>query len=711
MVTVIDSKKLRVDVRSITVNFADGARSSCGLEGIEWRRDGYRTYRYRCGDAYVDLHTMNIDGGLSLGLSVVSSKNLDSLFPIEVELDTGNPRRILALTTHRGAATFYSDAFRYYNPIAVDREPKGVKPPDDPKYPYNLSYIHHDEYIRGSPCWTYPVVVGKFEDIPYYTIFVLAGYDDRYLAVFTTTNGDVTAYIDPCFKLKTFLGREARRMELSWVASIAIDNDPYRAVNGCVEAAAYNSVFKHRMGKRMPIFIDKFGWCSWNALLTEDLSHENVVKIIDGLKARGIPIGWVIIDDGWQDEAVREKWPRRILRRLSMNERFPKGFRKLIEDLKRLGVELVGLWHTINVHWGGFEEEVARELGIDYYRSRFTDSYAPPATMDQAYEFYRRFFSWIRESGFDFVKIDNQWIIHSLYSGDYTVGLAARNIQLSMQLAAYANGLDILNCMCMAPEDYSYFLLSNAMRVSIDYIPFWKADAKLHTLFSVYNALLFGDIAYPDYDMFISYDPYAKTHLVARIFSGGPIYITDRYPEKTDVDTLRKVILPDGRIVRVDKPGLPTRDVVLRDPYNEQVVLKVASTVKECIAIALFNIYKGGSVLEDYVKLDILPFEVREGEYLCYRVFDGGYSVIKPGDGVRVSLSELETEILILAPIYDGRAVVGLKDYLLPPYPIEIRKIDGEILIESDVPGTLLYYRDGVLDEIKIGKGIMKIST
>jgi hypothetical protein len=711
MVTIIDSRRLRIDVRSITVNFADGARSNCSLEGIEWRRDNYRVYRYRCGDAYVDLHTVNLDGGLSLGLSSVSSRNLDSLFPIEVELDAGNPRRVLALTTHRGAAPFYSDAFRYYNPIAVDREPKGVKPPDDPKYPYNLSYIHHDEYVRGYPCWTYPVVVNKFEDIPYYTIFVLAGYDDKYLAVFTTTNGDATAYINPCLKLKTFLGREAGRIELSWVASIAIDSDPYRAVDGCVEAAAFNCVFKHRVSKRIPTFIDKFGWCSWNALLTEDLSHENVVKIVDGLKARGIPIGWVIIDDGWQDEAVREEWPRRILRRLSTNQRFPKGFRKLIEDLKGLGVELVGLWHTINVHWGGFEGEVARELGVDGYRSGFTDSYAPPATMDQAYEFYRRFFSWIRESGFDFVKIDNQWIIHSLYSSDYTAGLAARNIQLSMQLAAYANGLDILNCMCMAPEDYSYFLLSNAMRVSIDYIPFWKADAKLHTLFSVYNAMLFGNIAYPDYDMFISYDPYAKTHLVARIFSSGPIYITDRYPEKTDADILRKVILPDGRIVRVDKPGLPTRDVVLRDPYNEQVILKVASTVKGCIAIALFNIYKGGSILEDYVKLDILPFEARGGEYLCYRVFDGGYSVIKPGDEVKVSLKELETEILILAPIYDERAVVGLKDYLLPPYPIEIRKIDGEILIESGVPGTLLYYRDGVLDEIKIGKGIMKIHT
>ncbi|MCX8161999.1 MAG: raffinose synthase [Candidatus Bathyarchaeota archaeon] len=709
MSIIIDSKGVRVDIRSVTLGFSDGGRSSCSLEGIGWMRDDYRIYRYRCADAYIDLYTVGSDGWVNVGLSMDSSRNLDRLHPIEVELDAGNPKRILALTTHRGAAGFYSDAFRYYNPIAAGKESRGVKPSDSPLYPYDLSYKAHEEYVRGFPCWTYPVVVGRFEDIPYYSVFILTEYGDTYLAALTVTDGDVTTYIDPRFKLRIFSGVETRKVGLSWITSIAIDNDPYRAVDKCVEAATSSSTFKLRVNKRVPIFMDRLGWCSWNALLTEDLSHDNVLRIVEGLRARGIPIGWVIIDDGWQDEVSGGRWPRRVLRRLSANQRFPRGLRGLVKDLRELGVELVGLWHTINVHWGGFEEEVARELGVDGYRSKFTDSYVPPATMDKAYEFYRRFFSWVRESGFDFVKIDNQWIIHSLYSGDYPVGLAARNVQLAMQLAAYATGLDIVNCMCMAPEDYSYFLFSNAMRVSIDYIPFWKADAKLHTLFSVYNALLFSNVAYPDYDMFISYDPYAKIHLVARVFSGGPVYITDRYPERSDLDTLRKVSLPDGRVVRVDRPGLPTRDLLFRDPYNEPVVLKVASTVKGYTTVALFNVYKDGNTLDGRVKLDILPFKVEEREYLCYRVFDGSYETMKPEGEVNISLKELEAEILILAPIYDGGAVIGLKDYLLPPYPVRIVRIDRELIVESEVPGTLLYYTDGILDEMKIEKGIMRI--
>lgn len=706
--TIIDLKGVHVGIRSAILNFSDGAKSSCNFENVELVKDSYRVYRYRCKDAYIDLYIAKLSGGVSIGLSVDSSRNL-SLYPVEIEMYADNPRRILALTTHRGAAGYYSDAFRYYNPIAIGREPRGVKPPDDPLYPYDLSYISHEEYVQGYPCWTYPVVVDSYEGIPYYSIFILAEYGDAYLATLTVTNGDTTTYIDPLFKLKVFSGVETKSIRLSWIAFTAVDNDPYRAVDKCIELATYNTVLKHRMRKRIPIFMDKLGWCSWNALLTEDLSHDNVLKIIEGLKAKGIPIGWVIIDDGWQDEVSREGWPRRILRKLSANQRFPQGLRRLVEDLKGLGVEFVGLWHTINVHWGGVEEEVTRELGIDGYRSRFTDSYVPPATMGEAYEFYSRFFSWVRESGFDFVKIDNQWIIHSLYTGDYPVGLAARNLQLAMQIAAYANGLDILNCMCMAPEDYSYFLFSNAMRVSIDYIPFWKADAKLHTLFSVYNALVFGSIAYPDYDMFISYDPYAKIHLVARIFSGGPVYVTDRYPEKSDLDMLRKAILPDGRVVRVDRPGLPTRDVLFRDPYNEPIILKLASTVKGYTAIALFNIYRGSTILEDNMKLDILPFEIERRDYLCYRVFDGSYSIVKPNDEINISLRELETEILILTPIYDYGVVVGLKDYLLPPYPLRITKFNGKLLVESEASGTLLYYRDGVIDEMKIERGAIKI--
>jgi len=119
------------------------------------------------------------------------------------------------------------------------------------------------------------------------------------------------------------------------------------------------------------------------------------------------------------------------------------------------------------------------------------------------------------------VKIDNQWAVNALYWGAQKVAEASRDIELALQVAAEEKDLNVLNCTSMAPENYYNFVLSNAMRVSEDYIPFWAANAKPHTLFSVYNSLLFSHIAYPDYDMWITYDPNERLHAVFRIFSGA----------------------------------------------------------------------------------------------------------------------------------------------------------------------------------------------
>jgi len=43
-------------------------------------------------------------------------------------------------------------------------------------------------------------------------------------------------------------------------------------------------------------------WCSWNALLTADLSHKSMVRIVKGPLARGSLLSWILIDDSWQKE-------------------------------------------------------------------------------------------------------------------------------------------------------------------------------------------------------------------------------------------------------------------------------------------------------------------------------------------------------------------------------------------------------------------------
>jgi len=702
---IVDVGNVQLNVKSVTVTFADKSKSTCTCEDLH-KGNGYVVYRYSCRDAMVDVYVSCNGKVYILGFSITSLKNLDSERPLEIEFASSRPHKALVLTTHKDTAKCYSNAFGYYNQFAIGKKPENPKPPDDPMYPPKLNYIEHEEYARGYPCWSYPVLSEGFDQIPYYSIFLLADYGGEYLALLTLTDGFATTYIEPGLKLRAFLGKIVKNVELNWIASISVDHNPYNAVEACVEYASSYVMFKPRRLKKRPIFLDKIGWCSWNALLTDDLSHENVVRIVEGLLNRGLRLGWAVIDDGWQDEVRREGWPRRILRRLSANERFPEGLKGVVGSLKKLNIGLVGLWHTINVHWSGFEKTIAEELNVKSYFSKFNESYVPPPTLNEALEFYEKFYSWLKDNGVDFVKVDNQWVIHMLYGGDHTVGEASKNVELALQVAVYARGLDMLNCMSMAPENYSNFLFSNAMRVSMDYIPFWKADAKLHTIFSFYNALLFGHIAYPDYDMFMSYDPYAKVHAVARVFSGGPIYITDREPEKTDMSLLKCFVLSDGRLIRVDEPALPSKDVLFKDPYNEPVLLKVASKAGEGIAVAVFNVNREGRRIEDSLTLDMLPFKVERGEYAYYKVFKNECGLLKTNGKLDFSLGELDVEVVTLAPVKNGKAVIGLKEYILPSALVRVLEtINGKILVKAEASGTLIYYANGAFNEVEVKEG------
>ena len=563
---------------------------------------------------------------------------------LELKIDI-DADEILSFTTQQIYS--YGNAFSYYNKLAVDETPSEEPPKGATVQIRNLSY---EEYVNTSPCWIYPV----FGMIPDYTVFALLKKGRSYTALMTLYNGDVTAYLSGN-KVKIYGGGE--KINESYFLSIGVSDNPYEAVKNAVALASkVTKTFRLRVDKKVPKFMDGLGWCSWNALLTKDLNEENVIRIVKGLIDRGIKINWVIIDDGWQE--LKGKAMKGVDK-----SKFPHGFDYLVKALKGMGVKYVGLWTTINGYWGGVSEEFLREIG-------FKGTVVPPPKIDDAIEFYTKFF---RYFPFDFFKVDNQWVIIKYKN-------ASRNIQLALQ---FVLGDDILNCMSMNPENYCNYFYSNVMRNSNDYIPFWKEGAKLHILFNAYNSLFISQIAYPDFDMFMSYDPYAKAHLVARVFSGGPIYITDRHPEKTDVELLRKVLLPSGEVVRLDSPGVVTEDVLFRNPMKDEVLLKIKGTVRGYTAIAFFN-------LNDHEIEE--EFEIGQSMWY-YKVFanEFGFGPFK------VRLKELEVEVVIVG----DKPFIGLKEYLLPPYPLEVVN-DRNVVTRAE--GTLLYVEGG-LKEVKVKEG------
>jgi hypothetical protein len=181
--------------------------------------------------------------------------------------------------------------------------------------------------------------------------------------------------------------------------------------------------------------------------------------------------------------------------------------------------------------------------------------------------------------------------------------------------------MEILNCMCMTPGTHFNWIRSNVARASSDYILGWKNGTKFHIFFCVYNSLWYSSFAWPDFDMFTTYDPYAWIHAVLRVVSGGPIYFTDRYDKASNLELIKKLTLSDGRIPRPDAPALPTKDVIFEDIYNARIPIKARSFVSvegfgRVGLVVVTNVNKNGET-EDYLVSPSDLFE-EEGEYLVY---------------------------------------------------------------------------------------------
>jgi len=69
--------------------------------------------------------------------------------------------------------------------------------------------------------------------------------------------------------------------------------------------------------------------------------------------------------------------------------------------------------------------------------------------------------------------------------------------------------------------------------------------------------------------MFHSKHPKAALHAAARAVSGAAVYVSD-LPGAHDFALLRRMVLPDGSVLRARLPGRPTRDALFADVLRDR---------------------------------------------------------------------------------------------------------------------------------------------
>ncbi|XP_057834078.1 probable galactinol--sucrose galactosyltransferase 6 isoform X2 [Cryptomeria japonica] len=406
--------------------------------------------------------------------------------------------------------------------------------------------------------------------------------------------------------------------------------DPYKVITEAVRAVELHlQSFRHRDEKKMPGIIDWFGWCTWDAFYT-DVSARGVEDGLKSLSEGGTPPRFVIIDDGWQsvgtdkkEEDAPDKEALRRLTHIKENYKFGNngkageeqedpalGIQHLVEIAKKKhNLKYVYVWHAITGYWGGVKPGV---YGMEQYESTIKYPVHSPGVLNnepgmdsdvltmhgiglvnpaKVFEFYNELHSYLAAAGVDGVKVDVQCILETLGAG--LGGRVALTSQYHKALdASIARNFADNGCIaCMSHNtDALYCSKQTAVvRASDDFFPRDPVTHTIHIASVAYNSVFLGEFMLPDWDMFHSVHPAGEFHAAARAVGGCPVYVSDK-PGHHNFDLLRKLVLPDGSILRAQLPGRPTCDCLFNDPTRDgKSLLKIWNINKYTGVLGVFN--------------------------------------------------------------------------------------------------------------------------
>ncbi|KAG6769209.1 hypothetical protein POTOM_024826 [Populus tomentosa] len=523
--------------------------------------------------------------------------------------------------------------------------------------------------------------------------------------------------------------------------------NPFEVINQAVKAVEKHlQTFLHREKKRMPSFLDWFGWCTWDAFYT-DVTAEGVEEGLKSLSDGGTPPRFLIIDDGWQQIENKAKEDANAvvqegaqfasrLTGIKENSKFQKngekneqavGLKLVVDNAKQqhnvkeglsmipfsdreIGImhTYVYAWHALAGYWGGVKPAAA---GMEHYDTALAYPVQSPGVLGnqpdivmdslavhglglvhpkKVFNFYNELHAYLASCGVDGVKVDVQNIIETLGAGHGGRVSLTRSYQQALEASIARNFPDngCISCMCHNTDGIYSTKQTAVVRASDDFYPRDPASHTIHISSVAYNTLFLGEFMQPDWDMFHSSHPAADYHGAARAIGGCAIYVSDK-PGNHNFDLLRKLVLPDGSVLRAQLPGRPTRDSLFVDPARDGMSLLKVWNVNKCTGVVgVFNCQGAGwCKIEKKTRIHdttpgTLTASVRasdvdciaqvaganwDGETVVYAYKSGELVRLPKGASMPVTLKVLEYELFHFCPIYEitsniSFAPIGLLD-------------------------------------------------
>lgn len=426
--------------------------------------------------------------------------------------------------------------------------------------------------------------------------------------------------------------------EGSHLVFVAAGPDPFDVITNAVKTVEKHlQTFCHRERKKMPDMLNWFGWCTWDAFYT-DVTSEGVKEGLESLEKGGISPKFVIIDDGWQSVSMDPTGIECIadnsanfanrLTNIKENHKFQKdgkvghrvedpalGLRHIVGEIKdQHAIKYVYVWHAITGYWGGVKPGVTE---MEHYESKLAYPVSSPGVQsnepcdclksittnglglvnpEKVLNFYNELHSYLASAGIDGVKVDVQNILETLGAGHGGRVKLARKYHQALEASISRNFPDngIISCMSHNTDGLYSAKRTAVIRASDDFWPRDQASHTIHIASVAYNTIFLGEFMQPDWDMFHSVHPMAEYHGAARAVGGCAIYVSDK-PGHHDFTLLKKLVLPDGSILRAKLPGRPTRDCLFSDPTRDgKSLLKIWNLNELNGVVGVFNCQGAG---------------------------------------------------------------------------------------------------------------------
>ena len=465
-----------------------------------------------------------------------------------------------------------------------------------------------------------------------------------------------------------------------------------------------------RAHKVLPEALTYLGWNTWNASnLGHDLAADWVLAQVDTIKAAGAPVRTVVLDDGYfqqRDSRLQSQAPNVV--------KFPNGFKPVVDALTTThGMKHVGVWHAFDAYWNGIDPQ--SDLGRAHAADLFTWTQSPsptdvsgtlvtysflkpdPAILDPYFDAY---YAGLKAAGLSLVKVDNQLVAERMARDNYPIWDLAKNLHGAINKAAgkyFDNAL--INCMDMTNDAFLNFGMTAVARSVEDYFPYkategydlQEGNAAAHVTQAMYNALYFGEMVFPDFDMFESTNPNAALHAAVRAANCAPIYITDKAGQH-DIALLKSLVDADGLTLRADTPLRPTKDCLFQ--IQAPVLFKASSRVGDGTLLLLANLADADEVKGDYALDDVTGLAASD-----YVVYSPRLGTAERRDRHTrtpyAATGRFGHELLQIASVHSGMAVIGVAEKLNSLASVSDVQYgaDGVNLTARD-QGTLLVWCD-----------------